>query len=311
MVDSALTEKVLLATGGYDHTIKLWHANTGVCNRSLTHLDSQVNALEITPDRQLLAAAGFQHIRMYDLNSSNPNPILNYEGISKNITGVGFHEDGKWMFTCGEDYCARVWDLRSRNLQCQRIFETNAPITSICLHPNQGELILGDQSGLLHLWDLKTDHNEQLIPEVDASIQCVAIDSSANYVASVNNKGNCYLWKLNGNGTRLSPKHKMIAHRKYALHCKFSPDSSLLVTSSADQTACIWKTSDFSLKQELKDEHQRWVWDTAFSNDSEHLLTASSDGMARLWNIETGNIEREYEGHQKALTALAFCDSFS
>lgn len=40
MVDNALTEKVLLATGGYDHTIKLWHANTGVCNRSLTHLDS-------------------------------------------------------------------------------------------------------------------------------------------------------------------------------------------------------------------------------------------------------------------------------
>lgn len=52
---------------------------------------------------------------------------------------------------------------RSRNLQCQRIFQTNAPITSICLHPNQGELILGDQSGLLHLWDLKTDHNEQLV----------------------------------------------------------------------------------------------------------------------------------------------------
>jgi len=40
MVDNTLTEKVLLATGGYDHTIKLWHANTGVCNRSLTHLDS-------------------------------------------------------------------------------------------------------------------------------------------------------------------------------------------------------------------------------------------------------------------------------
>lgn len=40
MVDNTLTEKVLLATGGYDHTIKLWHANTGVCNRSLTHLES-------------------------------------------------------------------------------------------------------------------------------------------------------------------------------------------------------------------------------------------------------------------------------
>lgn len=40
MVDNLLTEKLLLATGGLDHTIKLWYANTGVCNRSLTHLDS-------------------------------------------------------------------------------------------------------------------------------------------------------------------------------------------------------------------------------------------------------------------------------
>lgn len=56
-----------------------------------------------------------------------------------------------------------ILKCRSRNLLCQRIFQTTAPITSICLHPNQCELILGDQSGLLHIWDLKTDHNEQLV----------------------------------------------------------------------------------------------------------------------------------------------------
>ena len=27
----------------------------------------------------------------------------------------------------------------------------------------QGELIVGDQSGAIHMWDLKTDHNEQLV----------------------------------------------------------------------------------------------------------------------------------------------------
>ena len=50
----------------------------------------QVNALDITPDKYLIAAAGYQHIRMYDLVSNNPNPIINYEGVSKNITGLGF-----------------------------------------------------------------------------------------------------------------------------------------------------------------------------------------------------------------------------
>lgn len=49
---------------------------------------------------------------MYDLNSNNPNPVINYDGISKNVTAVGFHEDGKWMYTGGEDNSARIWDLR-------------------------------------------------------------------------------------------------------------------------------------------------------------------------------------------------------
>lgn len=40
MVDNSSLERVLLATGGYDHTIKIWHANNGTNNRSLTHLDS-------------------------------------------------------------------------------------------------------------------------------------------------------------------------------------------------------------------------------------------------------------------------------
>lgn len=102
---------------------------------------------------------------------------------------------------------------RSRNLQCQRIFQVNAPINCVCLHPNQvrsthgarylgaleaevlphltltisqAELIVGDQSGAIHIWDLKTDHNEQLIPEPEFSITSAHIDPDASYMAAVN-----------------------------------------------------------------------------------------------------------------------------
>nr|CAD7196714.1 unnamed protein product [Timema douglasi] len=428
-------EQVILATGGYDHSIKLWQAHTGVCQRTVQHTDSkepyrtgrkvnrsifmwynksvyqQVNALDITPDKQLIAAAGYQHIRMYDLSSTNPSPVINYEGVSKNVTGVGFQEEGKWMYTGGEDCSARIWDLRSRNLQCQRIFQVSAPVNCVCLHPNQAELVVGDQSGVIHLWDLKTDHNEQLvmmldrqfrlsrcpvkknlkssstrnqvkvsdlsdlacqgrkrgarnlgghratrakslgssstiqgcrstpenqvrrpckdhlalmklktsvfsffcqIPEAEASIQDIAIDPEGLHMAAVNNRGHCYIWSLTGGvgeePTKLNPKQKIDAHMRYALKCKFSPDSNLLVTTSADMTVRIWKTSNFTLMRELKLEAQRWVWDAAFSADSTYILTASSDGVARLWNVETGTVEREYSGHQKAITSLAFRD---
>nr|CAD7257481.1 unnamed protein product [Timema shepardi] len=273
-------EQVILATGGYDHSIKLWQAHTGVCQRTVQHTDSkepyrtvyqQVNALDITPDKQLIAAAGYQHIRMYDLSSTNPSPVINYEGVSKNVTGVGFQEEGKWMYTGGEDCSARIWDLRSRNLQCQRIFQVSAPVNCVCLHPNQAELVVGDQSGVIHLWDLKTDHNEQLVTMLDRQFHI----------------------------SRCPVKKEFE---------KFLDSYCLLVTTSADMTVRIWKTSNFTLMRELKLEAQRWVWDAAFSADSTYILTASSDGVARLWNVETGTVEREYSGHQKAITSLAFRD---
>lgn len=39
----------------------------------------------------------------------------------------------------------------------------NAPVNCMCLHPNQATLIVGDQSGTIHVWELTTDHNEQLV----------------------------------------------------------------------------------------------------------------------------------------------------
>lgn len=305
-------EQVIFVTGGYDHTIKIWQPHTGVCQRTCQHTDSQVNALDITPDKYVVAAAGYQHIRMYDLASNNPNPVINYEGVSKNITSLGFQEEGKWMYTGGEDCSARVWDLRSSSFQCQRIFQVSAPVNCVCLHPNQAELIVGDQSGVIHLWDLRSDHNEQLIPEAESSIQDISIDQDGTYMAAVNNKGHCYIWTLTGGTgeepTRLNPRHKLSAHKRYALRCKFSPDSTLLVTTSADQTARVWRTTDFSEVQVLQHDAKRWVWDAAFSADSQYIFTASSDGVARLWNASTGTVEREYQGHQKAITAIAFRD---
>lgn len=306
-------DQVILATAGYDHQIRFWQAHSGVCQRTVQHQDSQVNDIEITPDRKMIAVAGYQHIRMFDLTSNNPNPIINYDGIPKNVSVVGFQDEGKWMFTGGEDNSARIWDLRSRNLQCQRIFQVSTPVNTVCLHPNQVEMFIGDQNGVIHIWDLRTDNNEQLIPEQDSSLQCISIDSEGTCMAAVTNKGNCYLWALSKCnqetiGTQLTSRAKVSAHQKYSLKCRFSPDSTLLATTSGDGTAKIWRTIDQTQLMELKDKNQRWVWDCSFSEDSQYIITASSDNMARLWNVNTGEVVREYVGHQKAVTCLAFKD---
>merc|ERR1712012_1256155 len=78
--------------------------------------------MEISPDGQLLAACGYQHIRMFDVNNAKPNPVVNFEGVNKNVMSVGFQEEGRWMYTGGEDEKVRLWDLRMRNLNVREPF---------------------------------------------------------------------------------------------------------------------------------------------------------------------------------------------
>lgn len=260
----------------------------------------QVNALEITPDRNLLAAASHSHIRMYEINSNNPNPVINYEGITKNVTAVGFQEEGKWMFSGGEDCTSRIWDLRARNLQCQRMFQANHAINTVKLHPNQANLFIGDQNGILYIWDMRNDQQEQVQVDHDISIQHLDIDPDGNHLAVVDNKGQCYIYGLK-NGNRkcsMQKRLKLATHKRYALKCKFSPDSTMLVTTSADQTAKVWRSADLMSFIEvgdsqqngnvwpkpetfppctvLKDSNQRWVWDVAFSADSQFVITGKN-----------------------------------
>ncbi|CAD5117660.1 DgyrCDS6412 [Dimorphilus gyrociliatus] len=301
---------VILATAGYDHTIKLWQAHTGNCYRTIQYTDSQINALEITPDKKLITAAGYQHIRMFDLTTSNNNPLVTYDGIQKNITALGFNDDGSWMYTVGEDGFARIWDVRSKLQKPQKMFEINVPINCASLHPNTSILFIGDQSGTMHTWDLRMNENDQIVPEPECSIQSIHVCPNGKYVAAVSNRGALYIWELLGDHmSQLKPYYKKIIHDKYALKCLYSSDCQYLATSSADSSIKIWNTRDMSLLKTLRsDSTQRWVWDVSFSSDSEYIISASSDNMARLWEIESGTVKQKYAGHQKPIVCLAFRD---
>lgn len=100
-----------------------------------------MNALEVTPDKALIISGGYQHIRMYDMVSNTP--IMNLEGVTKNITRIGLQEDGRWMYTGGEDCRVRIWDMKTQI--CKRAFDCLAPINAVALHPNQVEMAIGSQ----------------------------------------------------------------------------------------------------------------------------------------------------------------------
>jgi len=211
-------QSVLLATAGYDHTIRFWEAPTGVCYKTLQHPDSQVNQLQITADRQRIAAAGNPSLRLFEINSGPPSALTTYDGHTSNVTAVGFEADGKWMYTASEDGTLKLWDLRAAG--CQREYESGSPINSVALHPNQVEIVSGDRdgdsrgtgarpdpplpvtpsrlpAGNIRVWDLAQNAcSAELVPDGDKSIQSLSIARDASTLAAANVRGSVFLWRL-------------------------------------------------------------------------------------------------------------------
>jgi len=163
-----------------------WEALSGICSRTIPHPDSQVNRLCISPDKRFLAAAGHHTVKLYEIKSTNPNPVLTFEGHASNITGVAFHCEGKWMVTSSEDGTVKIWDTRSGSVQ--RNYTHGVPVNDVVIHPNQGELISCDRGGNVRIWDLGENKcSHQLIPEDDVSVASVTVASDGSMLCAGNN----------------------------------------------------------------------------------------------------------------------------
>ncbi|KAF8350827.1 WD40 repeat-like protein [Amanita rubescens] len=311
---------VVLVTGSYDHEIRFWEAWSGICSRTITRTgeSGQVNRLAISPDKRLLAAAIHKKVNIYEINSASSDPIATFEGHTNNVTSVSFHSEGKWLVTGSEDGTIRIWDLR--NTHPHRTYDNASPVNDVCVHPNQGELISCDQAGSIKQWDLSDNTcSHELVgdklPHPPAIFQfaSVTIASDGSCLVAGNNKGQCYVWRINDESSglpRFQAVTRFLAHNKYLTRCLLSPDVRFLATCSADTTVKIWSLSpNFEIRQDkVLIGHQRWVWDCAFSADSAYLVTASSDHTARLWEMASGETVRQYNGHHKAAVCCALHD---
>ncbi|KAK1299225.1 Zinc finger CCCH domain-containing protein 17 [Acorus calamus] len=222
----------IVATSGYDRKIRFLEVKTGQCYRIIELSDFQVNRLEITPDKQYIAAAGNPQIRLYTVNTKSSQPVTTFDSHTNNVMAVGFQCDGKWMYSGSEDGTVKIWDLRARG--CQKEYESPAAVNTVVLHSNQ-------------------------VPEHDTAVRSLTMMWDGSLVVAANNRGTCYIWRvLEGNQalTRFEPLHKLQAHDGYILKCLLSPElcdpHRYLVTASSDHTVKVWNIDGFTLEKTLK-----------------------------------------------------------
>jgi WD40 repeat protein len=85
----------------------------------------------------------------------------------------------------------------------------------------------------------------------------------------------------------------------------FSPDGTLLATTSDDKTGRLWRVADGTHLRTLTG-HTDYVWAIAFSPDGTLLATTSGDNTARLWRTADGTPIHTLTGHTHGVNDVAF-----
>ena len=329
-----MSSEVLLCTGGYDHTIRLWNVVQGSCTAVLQHNESHINALCIAPDRSLLAAAGNPCVRLYDphhspltatggssstsVTASTALHTLNIKSGSSggeaeeervNVLDVAFH-DPQVLMAAGEDGTVRLWDLRVGG---KSVSSTMLPggnkLTCVYLQTEEMRIWYGDAKGRIACWDMSAN---KLIYERDVSSgEVSAVTCHAGVILCGDYAGRVY--HLEDDMARC-----IHTHSGHVTYVGSSPDGRYFVSTSADHTAQLYnKHPDLSLgctsleKGRSLEGHSKWVWDATFSADSMYVLTASTDTTVRLWEVQSGEQVSVFTGqHTKGITSVALNDLY-
>ncbi len=241
----------LVATGSWDHSAKIWDADTGQAVRKLEggHT-AHVNTVEFSPDgAQLLTASDDGTAQLWDVESGKPTGVK-LTGHSGRVIAATFSPDGTRILTVSGDATARIWDRTGNTIAtleghkwavlCGQ-FSADLPTLDDEGRAGVGgqRVITGSKDGTAKIWDATTGKLLVELAGHTAAVTCVAFSPDGSRALTGSQDNTCKLWdsqrEKSGKEILTLP-----GHTQEVTSVSFSPDGRNVLTSSRDGTAIIW-----------------------------------------------------------------------
>ena len=237
-----------------------------------------------------------------------------------------FSPSGRLVATTGADQAVDIWDADARELK-HRLYSDVGHAAGIGWSHDEKTIYVSFGNGELRAIDFGTGkvHWKKEVskfegdPPFDVILspdgETLYVGTSDKVVLVVNSKDGTLEHRLPGGASLdLSPDGKLLAvsydatwktpliydldslqemtkltgHEGHIRCVRFSPDGSLLASTSLDRTVRIWDVETGACKHVLEG-HLNGVWSCEFSKSGKRLFSADGLGRLVVWDVDTGN----------------------
>ena len=298
-----------IVSASSDHTVRIWNVSSGQRMRilaeeseSIEERPSRSHSIAFSPDGgSIVAGVG---ARLVQWDAETGKQLHSYDGHSGAVTSFVFNQDGKRLFSTGEDGFLRSWDTMTGQ-------EYRPPIridslAAVGFSSARKAVVTVSEKGPVILWDVES--GDRIATYTDDTFDLTYVHSLAvspdGLHAVIGTEDGGYQMDL-GTGSCDYLYAKDVGWL-YTVH-------SVAISPNGDQAATdrvIWDLEEWNTMWPtgipLSVKGNRRIRAVAFSPDSKRVVLGDDGSLISIWDPELDMEIVSYQGHRGPVTAVAF-----
>ncbi|WP_322752906.1 WD40 repeat domain-containing protein, partial [Frankia sp. Cas3] len=289
--------QLLLATGNYDDTVRIWDPHTGHLLHTLTGHTGWVGSVgwAAGPGGRLLLATGSADATVRIWNPHTGHTLHTLTGHTGRVLSVGWATgpDGRLLLASGSaDATVRIWNPHTGHTLHTLTGHTGRVLSVGWATGPDGRLLLasGSADATVRIWDPHTGHTLHTLTGHTSTVRSVGWATGPDgrlLLASGSDDATVRIWDPHTGHTL----HTLTGHTSTVRSVGWAtgPDGRLLLASgSADATVRIWDPHTGHTLHTLTG-HTNWVNSVGWATGPDGrllLASGSADRTVRIWDVE-------------------------